>query len=119
MQSDQRSDRVLEYLEILKASMVRRIAFAAAILSLIATPIFIFIAALTIGTDVQRAERFTPFCFPVWAVFTVWVILDAPALLRLVGPRPDPLGSKSLQLSALGIANLAAMFLFLIVTKGK
>jgi len=52
-------------------------------------------------------------------VFTVWVTLDASALFGFVGPRPDPLGPKSLGLSALGVANIAAMFLFLILTRGK
>jgi hypothetical protein len=94
-----------------------RVAFAAAMLLLIAAPIFIFITA--IGPNADRAAEYTPICFPIWAAFAVWVTLDAPALLRLIGPRPDPLGSRSLQVSALGIANLAAMFLFLILTKGK
>jgi hypothetical protein len=40
------------------------------------------------------------------------VTLDASALYSFVGPRPDPFGSKALGLSALGVANIAAMFLF-------
>ena len=97
----------------------RRVAFAMAMLLLIATPIFISFVALTIGSNADRAAEYTPIYFPIWAVFAVWVTLDAPALLGLVGPRPDPFGSKSLQLSALGVANLAAMFFFLILTKAK
>lgn len=97
----------------------RRVAFAMAMLLLIATPIFIFFVALTIGSNAHRAAEYTPICFPIWAIFAVWVTLDAPALLGLVGPRPDPFGSRSLQLSALGVANLAAMFFFLVLTKGN
>jgi len=114
--SDRRSGEVTAQLRLPAG---RRIAFAAAMLLLIATPIFIFVAALTLGPNADRAAEYTPICFPIWASFAVWVTLDAPALLGLVGPRPDPFGSRSLQLSALGIANLAAMFLFLVLTKGR
>ena len=61
----------------------------------------------------------TMFWFTLWAVFAVWVTLDASALLGLVGPRPDPLGPKALRLSALAVANIVSMFLFLILTKSK
>ena len=115
-ESDQRSDETTAQLRLPAG---RRVAFAVAMLLLIATPIFIFFAALTIGSSADRAAEYTPIYFPIWGVFAVWVTLDAPALLGLVGPRPDPFGSKSLQLSALGVANLVAMFFFLILTKGK
>ena len=115
-ESDQRSGETTVQLRLPAG---RRVAFAAAMLFLIATPIFIFVAALTTGSNADRAAEYTPICFPIWGIFAVWVTLDAPALLGLVGPRPDPFGSKSLQLSALGVANLAAMFFFLILAKGK
>src|SRR5882762_1391311 len=61
----------------------------------------------------------TMFWFALWAVFAVWVTLDASALLGLVGPRPDPLGPKALRSSALGIANIASMCLLVIMTRGQ
>ena len=103
----------------LRTSVVRRTVFAAVLFLLITTPLVVFLAAVILGSNLDRAEQFTLFYFPIWAIFAVWVVLDSPALLGLLGPRPDPFGPKALQVSALGIANLAVMFLFLIVTKGK
>jgi hypothetical protein len=103
----------------LKASVIRRTVFAAVLFLLITTPLVVFLAAVTLGSNLHHSEQFTPLYFPIWAVLAVWVVVDSPALLGLLGPRPDPFGPKALQVSALGIANLAVMFLFLILTKGK
>lgn len=103
-----------------KASLVRRVAFALLLLVLLAVPLLLLTAAVSIGSPLNRIlAPHAAFWFPPWAVFTVWVALDASALYGFVGPRPDPLGGKALRLSAVGIANIISMFLFLIVTKGR
>ena len=79
----------------LKASVVRRTVFAVVLFLLITTPLVALLAAMTLGSNLHRAEQFTPFYFPIWAVFAVWVVLDSPAVLGLLGPRPDPFGPKA------------------------
>ena len=87
---------------------------------LIATPAFLFVAAVSNDSTLYGfLGQTTMFWFPLWAIIAVWVTLDASALYALIGPRPDPFGPKALRLSALGVANVAAMFVFLILTKGK
>jgi hypothetical protein len=53
--------------------------------------------------------------FPLWAIVAVWVMLDPSALYAFIGHRPDPFGAKAVKLAVLGFANIAAMFLFLIL----
>jgi hypothetical protein len=85
-----------------------------------ATPAFLFMAALSNDSTLYGVlGQVTMFWFPLWAIFAVWVTLDASALYGLVVPRPHPFEPKALRLSALGPTNIAAMFLFLILTKGK
>jgi len=103
-----------------QASIFRRAAFALVLLFLLATPLLLFLAAVSTGSALHDiVDQLTVLWFPLWAVFALWVALDASALYSFVGPRPDPLGPKALSLSGLAVANIASMFLFLILTKGK
>jgi len=61
---------------------------------------------------------FWAFWITLWAVFSVWVILDSDSLCRFIEARPDPLGAKALGLSLLGIANVVSVLLFLISSRG-
>ena len=106
-------------LSVPKTTARRRSIFAVIIVLLIATPAFLFVAAVSNSTLYGFLGQTTMFWFPLWAIIAVWVTLDASALYGLIGPRPDPLGPKALKLSALGFANVAAMFLFLLLTNGK
>lgn len=100
--------------------MFRRAAFATVLLFLFATPLLLLMAALSTGSALQGVFAWlTAVWFPVWAVFAVWVALDASALYGFVGPRPDSLGPKALRLSGLAVANIISMFLSLPVTRGK
>ena len=100
--------------------VVRKIAFVVVLLLLLAVPVVLFVTTLSADLALRASlAQFTVFWFPVWAVFAVWVTLDAVALYGLVGPRPDPLGPKALGLSALGLANIGAMLLFLFLTRGR
>ena len=103
-----------------QASILRRAAFVVVLLLLFAMPLLLLMAAVSTGTVLRSIlEPHTAFLFPLWAVCAVWVTLDSSALYGFAGPRPDPLGPKALSLSALGIANIVSMFLFLILTKGQ
>ena len=103
-----------------QASIFRRAAFALVLLLLLATPLLLVMAAVSTGSALHDVlEQLTAIWFPLWAVFAVWVALDASALYGFAGPRPDPLGPKALSLSGLAVANIVAMFLFLILTKGE
>ena len=114
-----RESGVTEGINDTKASIVRYAIFAAVLLLLIATPAFLFIAALSNDSRMYSTlRRITVFWFPLWGIFAVWISLNASALYGFVGPRPSPFGPKALRLAALGFANIAAMFLFLILTKG-
>jgi hypothetical protein len=107
-------------LSVPKTTTRRRTIFAVILVLLIATPAFLFVAAVSKDSTLYGfLGQTTMFWFPLWAIIAVWVTLDASALYSFVGPRPDPFGSKALGLSALGVANIAAMFLFLILTNGK
>jgi hypothetical protein len=107
-------------LSVPKTTARRRSIFAVIIVLLIATPAFLFVAAVSKESTLYGfLGQTTMFWFPLWAIIAVWVTLDASALYGLIGPRPDPLGPKALKLSALGFANVAAMFLFLLLTNGK
>jgi hypothetical protein len=113
-------DEVPRGLGVPQASIFRRAAFALVLLLLLATPLLLVMAAVSTGSALHDVvERLTAIWFPFWAVFAVWVALDASALYGFAGPRPDPLGPKALGLSGLAVANIVSMFLFLIVTKGK
>jgi hypothetical protein len=103
-----------------QAGILRKIAFATVLFFLFAMPVLLMMAAVSNGFALRDTlTRLTVFWFPVWAVFAVWVTLDAVALYGFIGPRPDPLGPKALGLSALGFANIVAMFLFVLLTRGK
>ena len=107
-------------LSVPKATLRGRTIFAVVLMLLIATPAFLFVAAVSDDSRLYGVlGQITVFWFPLWAIFAVWVTLNASALYGLIGPRPAPLGPRALKLSALGLANVAAMFLFLILTKGK
>jgi hypothetical protein len=87
-----------------QASIFRRAAFALVLLLLLATPLLLLLAAVSTGSALHDiVDRLTVIWFPLWAVFAVWVALDATALYGFAGPRPDPLGSKALSLSGLAI----------------
>ena len=114
------SGGVAEDLSVPKASILRHTVFLVALLLVIATPSFLFIATVSSDSTLHAVlAHITVFGFPLWASFAVWVTLDASALYGFVGPRPDPFGPKALLLSVLGFANIATMFLFLILTNGK
>ena len=107
-------------LSVPKTTTRRRTIFAVILVLLIATPAFLFVAAVSNDSTLYGfLGQTTMFWFPLWAIIAVWLTLDASALYALIGPRPDPFGPKALRLSALGVANVAAMFVFLILTKGK
>jgi hypothetical protein len=107
-------------LSVPKTTTRRRTIFAVILVLLIATPAFLFVAAVSNDSTLYGfLGPTTVFWFPLWAIIAVWVTLDASALYGFIGPRPDPFGPKALRLSALGFANVAAMFLFLLLTKGK
>jgi hypothetical protein len=100
--------------------IARKIIFAGSLLLLLATPVLLLTTAVSNGSAVRDAlTRLSVFWFPAWAVFAVWVTLEAAAFYGFIGPRPDPLGPTALRLSALGFVNIAAMFLYLILTRGK
>jgi len=103
-----------------QASIFRRAALALVLLLLLATPLLLLLAAVSTDSALHGVVvRLTALWFPLWAVFAVWVALDASALYGFAGPRPDPLGPKALSLSGLAVANIASMLVFLILTKGK
>lgn len=104
--------------DISRVNVFRRAIFGAALSSLIAIPTFLLLTAFFGGSALRgMLAPMTTFWFPVWAVFAVWVAFKAPTLCRLIGPRPGPLAPRTLKLSALGVANVVAMFLFLILTR--
>jgi hypothetical protein len=101
-------------------SIFRRIVFAAAVCFMLVVPLTLLIAAVSAGSALQAAlAKMSPLWFPVWAAFTLWVTLDASALYGFAGPRPDPFGPKALSMSALGIANIVSMTVFLFLVKGR
>src|ERR1700731_2833228 len=101
-----------------KASALRHTVFVVVLSCLVAAPAFLFMAPLSTDSTLHSVlAHMTPFGFPLWSVFAVWVTLDASTLYRFVGGRLDPFGPKALSLSALGPVNIASMFLFLVLTK--
>jgi hypothetical protein len=104
--------------DIPRVNVFRRAVFGAALSSLIAIPTFLLITAF-FGRSALRGvlAPMTTFWFPVWAMFAVWVAFKASTLCRLIGPRPNPLAPRTLKLSVLGVVNVVAMFLFLILTR--
>ena len=105
-------------LSIPKANVLRHTVFVMVLLCLVVAPAVLFMAALSTDSTLHSVlVRMMPFGFPLWGVFAVWVTLDTSTLYGLVGGRLDPFGPKALSLSALGLANIASIFLFLILTK--
>jgi len=105
-------------LSVSRMSLLRHAVFALVLLCLIAIPAFLFVAVWSNDSKLHEVlAHITVFGFPLWAIFSVWVTIEAPALYGLVGLRPDPFGPKALTLAGLGFANIVLMFLFLILTK--
>jgi len=103
-----------------RPGIVRKIAFVVALILLFAAPVVLLTTAVSAELALRDSlARLTVFWFPLWALFAVWVTLDAVAFYGFIGPRPDPLGPKALGLSALGVVNLGAMLLFVILTRGR
>lgn len=91
----------------------RHVTIAIVIFLLCFVPLLFLIASASIESGLCAwFTRFLIFWFPLWSVFTVWVMLDADTLFRLVEPRPDPLGSKALIVSFLGLVNAVSACLF-------
>lgn len=99
-------------------TLLRRVAFGATLFVLVTVPLLLAVTGLSHALTPNR-DWVAIVGFPIWASFSVWVTLDAATLFRLVGIRPDPLGPQSLKLSALGLINLIAIFLFVILASKK
>lgn len=103
-----------------RISVFRRAIFGAMLLLMIGTPSFLLIVAFFNISELRGIiTQIAVLWFPLWAVFGVWVAFKASTLYGLVGSQPDPLAPKALKLSALGVANVVAMFLFLILTRPR
>jgi hypothetical protein len=69
---------------------IRKIAFVAVVTLLFAAPVLLLLASVSPAFPLRAAlSEDLVFWFPVWAVFAVWVVLDASALFGFAGPRPD------------------------------
>jgi hypothetical protein len=53
----------------------------------------------------------------LWAVCSLWVILDAASLLQRIGLRVDPFGPEALGLSGLGAVNVISALVALFLSK--
>ncbi len=54
----------------------------------------------------QEFVHIPPVLWALWAMLSLWFVLDCGRLLRIIGFRVDPLGQAALMLSGLGIANI-------------
>ena len=101
-------------------SIFRRVVLAAVISILFVVPLTLLTTAVSEGSALQTVFVKTSLLwFPVWSTIMLLVTLDAPALFGFAGPRPDPFGPKALGMSALGIANIISMVIFLFVMKTR
>src|SRR5207245_11780058 len=95
-------------LSVPKTTTRRRTIFAVILMLLIATPAFLFVAAVSNDSTLYGfLGQTTVFWFPLWAIIAVWVTLYASALYGLIRPRPDTFVPMALNLSALHFANVA------------
>ncbi len=58
----------------------------------------------------QEFVHIPPVLWALWAMLSLWFVLDCGRLLRIIGFRVDPLGPAALILSGLGIANIISAF---------
>ncbi len=94
----------------------RFVLFGAIVLSQFAMPfVLVLIGVSGKWPDHRGLEAFLAFRITLWAVFSIWVALDAASLCSFVELHPDPLGPKALALSLLGIANVVSALLFLML----
>jgi hypothetical protein len=63
-----------------------------------------------------KIRPFPQFGAAVWAVFSIWVMLDGACIYGLTGPPSDPLGAEGVSLTVLGLVNVIAALLFLILS---
>ena len=97
----------------------RLVLFGAILLSQAVMPIVLLLNGVPSRWPANKGVgALWAFWITLWAVFSVWVSLDADSLCRLVEPRSDPLGAKALGVSLLGIANVVSVLLFLISSRG-
>jgi hypothetical protein len=94
-------------------SILWRVAVALLICLLCIVPILLVMAAASTDSWLHEwSVRSVLFWFPLWGLFAVWVTLDAATLLAFAAPRPDPLGSKALTVSLLGLVNVISICVF-------
>jgi hypothetical protein len=105
--------------DVPRPGVCRLVLFGAILLSQAAMPIVLLLNGVSSRWPVNKGVgALWAFWITLWAVFSVWVSLDADSLCRIVEPRSDPLGAKTLGLSLLGIANVVSVLLFLISSRG-
>jgi hypothetical protein len=81
-----------------QASIFRRPTFAAMLLLLLATPLLLLLVAGSTGSALHDiVEQLSVIWLPLWAVFAVWVALDASAFIRFRWTSPRSVGSQGTQ----------------------
>lgn len=99
-----------------KVSAWRVVLFGLIVLSETVMPLVLLLNGVSGQWPAHRGlEAFLALRITLWAVFNIWVALDAGSICRFVEPYTDPLGSKALGLSFLGVANVVSVLLFLIL----
>ena len=97
---------------------VRKAAFAAVLSAMLLNPLLVLFGVFSIAAHTSLFHVGTCW-FSVWGLAAVWLSLDAAALLAWVGRRPDPLGPRSLALTALGALNVASTILYFALSAAK
>jgi hypothetical protein len=115
------------YSEIINARLVKSMAFtkgqflpwviAVASLVLLGLLVLVPCAVLFLAISSESAFHrlflfhFPVICWAVWAVVSLWAALDSPKMLRTLGWSVDPLGSYGVWGMLLGVLNIGASLL--------
>src|SRR5437879_9679164 len=84
-------------LSVPKTTTRRRTIFAVILMLLIATPAFLFVAAVSNDSTLYGfLGQTTVFWFPLWAIIVVWLTLDASVIYCFVVTLPVVLESLDL-----------------------
>lgn len=84
---------------------------------LVLVPCAVLFSAVTPGSgpQAQRLLALPAICWAIWAIIALWAALDSSKLWRTLGRRVDPLGSYGVWGILLGVLNVGASLLAVVL----
>jgi hypothetical protein len=100
---------------ICRANLTRAL-FGLILVALLAMALTLILVALSRRAGAHHENRgILQIGVAMWALLNVWVTLDGARIYTLTGKAVDPLGPETLGVSGLGLVNIFAALLFIVL----